>query len=93
MSQIQFGSAFIANAKSTVIFGRSLTDAETAALNAEKVSLVESGAVFSQTTENVTDPTTLTVVSYWGNITQAQEYIAIINGFTPAVTSASVVAI
>ena len=98
MSQIQFGSAFVANAMTVVTFGRATTEAENAASVAEKTALLNGGAKFTQVTtnsdlEDPTNPATSTVTSYWSTLTDAQAFIAFVNTFSPAPAVATVEAI
>jgi hypothetical protein len=95
MSQIQFGSAFVANAMTVVTFGRATTDAENVASTAEKTTLLNGGAKFTQVTtnsdlENPENPATSTVTSYWGTLADAQAYIAFVNTFSPPPAVATV---
>jgi predicted membrane protein len=91
MSQVQFGAGFVANAKSTVVYGRELTAEEQSTINAEKISLINNGAIFTQMNESSDGVTS--VVSYWADMAQGQEYISVIEGFTPSVATATIVAI
>jgi len=93
MSQIQFGPAFVANAMTVVTIGRAITEAESAASTAEKTTLINGGAKFTQVTTNAEDVAKLTVTSYWDTLTDAQKYIDFVNTFSPPPAVATITSI
>jgi len=79
-------SLFIANATTTVLFGRDITEAESSALkNAKKAVLAAGRQVGPDKVEE--DGTWFTL---WQESADAEAFVAVANGFTPPPTSASV---
>ena len=81
--------AFAANAKTTVVNNRQLTEAEAASVVTIKQNAMAAGEQVSPLTQTV-DPDTgyITGVSYYSNIATANAYVAAYLSFDPAPISA-----
>ena len=73
-------TAFIANAQSSVVYGRELTAGELDQINAIRITLIEAGRQCS-TAQTTSSGAT---VSYWSNIDDANSYVVVVNAFSPA---------
>ena len=73
-------TAFIANAQSSVVFGRELTAGELDQLHAFRITIIEAGRQCSTAQTTSSGET----VSYWSNIDDANSYVAVANAFSPA---------
>ena len=82
-------TAFIANAQSSVVYGRELAAGELDQINAIRITLIEAGRQCSLAQTNTSGAT----VSYWSNIDDANSYAALINTFSPAPVSVTVTAV
>jgi hypothetical protein len=80
-------ASFIATTKTTVVFGRELTDAEKTALGNSKKSALGAG---HQVSIDAIDTATQTFVALWSDAADAEAYVAVAGGFTPAPTSVTV---
>jgi len=79
---------FIANAQSTVVFGREITDAEQLAMKDFQKNVITNGRMVGA---DVIDD--FTYANRWTDISDANGYVALCNGFSPAPTSATAEAI
>jgi len=86
LSQAQF----VASTKTTIVFGRELTTDEYSALKAAEKSAVIAG---HQVSPSTVDTATYTYTTYWSDLSDAEAYVAVANGFDPAPTSVTVDAI
>ena len=89
MSTIAIATAtFIANAKTSVVYGRPLTTDELAQLNAVRITAVTAGRQCSlaQVTTEAGQS-----ITYWTDISDANAYAAVANGFSPAPTTSCTV--
>jgi hypothetical protein len=86
--------AFDANAKSTVVMNRQLTEAESSSIVTIKQNAISAGEQVSLNT-TTTDPETgdMTNTSYYSNITTANAVVAAYLAFVPAPISAVATAI
>ena len=93
MSQL-VALAFEANAKSTVVNNRQLTEAESASLITIKKNAMAAGEQVSPNTVTV-DPDTgyITGVSYYSNIATANAFVTAYLSFDPAPISAVATAV
>jgi hypothetical protein len=93
MSQL-VALAFEANAKTTVVINRPLTEAEGASLVAIKENAMAAGEQVSPLTQTVDiDTGYITGVSYYSNIATANAYVTAYLAFVPAPISAVAVAV
>jgi hypothetical protein len=83
-------SQFLANTLTIIVFGRTLTAAETTELLTAKKSVISSG---NQVGPDQINTTTDTYSCLWSNQADADAYVAVANGFTPPPTTATVVAV
>ena len=93
MSQL-VALAFEANAKSTVVINRQLTEAESASLVTIKKNAMAAGEQVSPNTTTV-DPETgnITNTSYYSNIATANAFVTAYLSFDPAPISAVAVTV
>jgi len=93
MSQL-VALAFEANAKSTVVINRQLTEAESASIITIKENAMAAGEQVSPNTTTV-DPETgnITNTSYYSNIATANAFVAAYLSFDPAPISAVAVTV
>ena len=85
MSTIETAT-FIANAKTSVVYGRKLTADESAQLNAVKITALTAGRQLSSP-QDAED----TRITFWADIADANAYAAVANGFSPAPTTSCTV--
>jgi hypothetical protein len=78
---------FIANAQTSVIYGRALTNTELTQLNAVRTTAISAGRQCSQSVTNDTGES----VGYWSDITDANSFASVANAFSPAPTTACTV--
>ena len=81
-------ASFIANYQTVVIFGRTITSAEVAQLNAVRTTAITAGRQCSTVILNTDDGSNTT---YWASADDANSYTAVANAFSPAPTTACVV--
>jgi hypothetical protein len=79
-------ASFVASYKTTVTFGRTITNSEVDQLNAVRTTAISAGRQCS--TAINTDGTNVT---YWASADDANSYTAVANAFSPAPTTACVV--
>jgi hypothetical protein len=86
--------AFLANAKTTVVTDRPLTEAESASLTTVKQNAIDVGEQVSPNIA-ITDPGSgnVTNISYFSNIATANTYLAAYQAFVPPPLSAVVIAV
>ena len=81
-------SLFVANTQTSVIYGRPLTTDELAQLNAVRITAVTAGRQCSLA-QAITEAGQW--VTYWTDISDANAYAAVANGFSPAPTTSCTV--
>jgi len=82
-------SQFNATTQTTVVFGRELTASENAAIQDSKSATISAGHQVSP--KIVVDNTTQ--INLWSDLADAEAYVAVCGGFTPAPLSVSVTAV
>lgn len=73
-------ASFVANAQTSVVFGRSLTSGELDQINTVKETALNAGR---QCSPFVNGPNGESI-TYFASIDDANSYVAVVNGFTPA---------
>jgi len=81
---------FLANAQSTIVFGRPVTASEQLAISNFKKDVIAAGR---QVGVDMFNEPTLTYVNRWSDINDATGYVALCNGFSPAPTAATAEAV
>jgi hypothetical protein len=77
-------ASFVANAQTSVVWGRALTASEVSQLNSVRIAAVNAGRQCSTAQSTLdTDPT----LTNWSDISDANAYVAVANTFSPAPTT------
>jgi hypothetical protein len=87
---VLIAQAFVANAISTVVFDRPITETEFLTLKAIKQNAIDAGEQVSPGTTTTDDAGIITRVSYFSNIATANAYSAANLAFVPAPISSTV---